>query len=71
MIVKCVALIKEYYRKSYKVQVKVKGRKKLKVGDAKAEETEVLYEDWTTEEWQDTRDSSRVMVSFGEEIAMI
>ena len=59
MIIKCVALIKEYYRKSYKVQVKVKGRKKLLIGDANVEDTEILYDDWTTEEWQDSENSGQ------------
>ena len=56
-MVKCVAVIKEFYRKADKVQVKVLGRKKLsKKSKSKVKhETEVdlLYDDWTTEDWQE------------------
>ena len=55
MLVKCVAVIKEFYRKADKVQVKVIGRKKfskktkLRVSHQKEVD---LYDDWTTEDWQ-------------------
>ena len=55
-MVKCVAVIKEFYRKADKVQVKVLGRKKLsKKSKARvSHQKEVdLYDDWTTEDWQE------------------
>ena len=56
-MVKCVAVIKEFYRKADKVQVKVLGRKKLsKKSKSKVKlekEVDLLYDDWTTEDWQE------------------
>ena len=55
-MVKCVAVIKEFYRKADKVQVKVLGRKKLskKSKSRVSHQKEVdLYDDWTTEDWQE------------------
>lgn len=56
-MVKCVAVIKEFYRKADKVQVKVLGRKKLsKKSKARVKhekEVDLLYDDWTTEDWQE------------------
>ena len=55
-MVKCVAVIKEFYRKADKVQVKVLGRKKLsKKSKARvSHQKEVdLYDDWTTEDWKE------------------
>ena len=55
-MVKCVAVIKEFYRKADKVQVKVLGRKKLskKSKSRVKHQKEVdMYEDWTTEDWQE------------------
>ena len=57
VMVKCVAVIKEFYRKADKVQVKVLGRKKLsKKSKSKVKlekEVDLLYDDWTTEDWQE------------------
>ena len=55
-MVKCVAVIKEFYRKADKVQVKVLGRKKssTKTKSKVKHQKEVdLYDDWTTEDWQE------------------
>jgi len=51
--VKCVAVIKEFYRKSVKVQVKVLGRKKFHTKDRNNVIEDDIYEDWTTENWED------------------
>ena len=51
--VKCVAVIKEFYRKSVKVQVKVLGRKKFRAQDINNDVEDEIYEDWTTENWDD------------------
>ncbi len=56
-MVKCVAVIKEFYRKADKVQVKVIGRKKLSKKSKSRlkheKEVDLLYDDWTTEDWQE------------------
>ena len=43
LMVKCVAVIREFYRKSVKARVSVIGRKKVKEG------TKEVFYDWTTE----------------------
>ena len=53
-MIKCVAVIKEFYRKADKVQVNVFGRKRSakKFELKKNLQKEVdLYEDWTKEDW--------------------
>ena len=53
-MIKCVAVIKEFYRKADKVQVNVLGRKRSakKFELKKNLQKEVdLYEDWTKEDW--------------------
>ena len=70
VMVKCVAVIKEFYRKADKVQVKVLGRKKLskksKSRVKHEKEVDLLYDDWTTEDWQEDGflGSSRACITF-------
>ena len=56
--VKCVAVIKEFYRKSVKVQVKVLGRKKFRAQDRSNVVEDDIYEDWTPEDGDEEEDFS-------------